>query len=191
MVWSARPILNFYASRETAERAAHTFERDLAGYGLLSPEAEKYLNLKIHQIQPLEYFTVGPYSVMAFPANHAPGMGAMLYAIEAGGRALFYGTDTGTLFEQTWEALRHHRMRFNVVILDHTYGPEQSGTDHLSAYQVIEHIARMRSEGLLRPDARVFATHIAHEGNPAHPDLLAFAWLYGYEVAHDGLVVTI
>lgn len=185
------PILNIYASRETAERAAQTFERDLAGYGLLSPETERYLNLKIHQIQPLEYFTVGPYTVMAFPANHAPGMGAMLYAIEAEGRTLFYGTDAATLFEQTWQALRHHRMRFDVVILDHTYGPEQLGTDHLSARQVIEHVAQMRLEGMLRPHARVFATHIAHEGNPAHPDLVAFARQHGYEVAHDGLVVSI
>lgn len=48
------PILNIHASLETTERAAQTFERDLAGYALLSPEAEKYLNLKIHQIQPLK-----------------------------------------------------------------------------------------------------------------------------------------
>jgi phosphoribosyl 1,2-cyclic phosphate phosphodiesterase len=77
------PVLDFYASRETLERAAETFERDLASYSLLSPEAEKHLNLKIHQIQPLAFFSVGPYSVIAFPANHAQGMGAMLYAIEA------------------------------------------------------------------------------------------------------------
>src|SRR5260370_4111276 len=126
------PVLNFYASRETLERAAKTFERDLAGYGLLSLEAEKYLNFKIHQIQPLEFFTVGTYSVMAFPANHAPGMGAMLYAIEAAGRAIFYGTDTAPLLEHTWEAFRRHKMRFNVVVLDHTYGPEQRGDDHLN-----------------------------------------------------------
>jgi glyoxylase-like metal-dependent hydrolase (beta-lactamase superfamily II) len=35
------PILNFYASRETLKRAAETFERDLAGYDLLSSEAER------------------------------------------------------------------------------------------------------------------------------------------------------
>src|SRR5579859_3713073 len=71
------PLLNFYASRETSERAAETFGRDLADYRLLSPEAERRLNFKIHQIRPLESLIVGPYSVMAFPANHAPGMGAM------------------------------------------------------------------------------------------------------------------
>jgi len=185
------PVLNFYASRETSERAAETFARDLADYSLLSPEAETHLNCKMHQIQPLEPFTIGPYSVMAFPANHAPGMGAMLYAIEANGRSIFYGTDTAPLLEHTWEAFRRHKMRFNVVVLDHTYGPEQRGDDHLNAHQVIEHAERMRVQGVLAPKARVFATHIAHEGNPAHPDLAAFAKQHGYEVAHDGLVLKI
>jgi phosphoribosyl 1,2-cyclic phosphate phosphodiesterase len=185
------PVLNVYASRETSERAAQTFERDLAGYSLLSPEAEKRLNFKMHQIRPLEPFMVGPYSVMAFPANHAPGMGAMLYSIEANGRAIFYGTDTATLFEQTWQAFREHKMRFDAAILDHTYGPEQPGGDHLNAHQVIEHADRMRAEGVLGPHGRVFATHIAHEGNPAHPALAAFAKQHAYEVAYDGLILTI
>jgi|CZKR01.1.fsa_nt_gi phosphoribosyl 1,2-cyclic phosphate phosphodiesterase len=185
------PVLDFYASRETLERAAETFERDLAGYGLLSPEAEKYLNFKIHQVQPFESFTVGTYSVMAFPANHAPGRGAMLYAIEAAGCAVFYGTDTAALFEQTWQTFRRHKMRFDVVILDNTYGPEQPGSDHLSAHQVIEHANRMRAEGVLGSHARIFATHIAHQGNPAHPSLAAFAKAHGYEVAYDGLVIRI
>jgi phosphoribosyl 1,2-cyclic phosphate phosphodiesterase len=185
------PVLNFYASRETLERAAETFERDLADYRLWSPEAEALLNFKIHQIQPLESLTVGRYSVMAFPANHAPGMGAMLYAIETEGRSVFYGTDTAALFERTWQAFRRYEMRFDVVILDHTYGPDQPGSDHLSAHQLVEQADRMRAEGVLGPHSRVFATHIAHEGNPVHPDLAAFAIVHGYEVAFDGLALKI
>jgi phosphoribosyl 1,2-cyclic phosphate phosphodiesterase len=185
------PVLHFYASRETLERAAETFERDLVGYSLLAPEAEKHPNFKPHQIQPLEPFTVGPYSVIAFPANHAPGMGAMVYAIELDGRAVFYGMDTAPMFEQTWQAFREHKMRFDVVILDHTYGPEQPSSDHLNAKEVIDIANRMRVEGVLHHHSRVFATHIAHEGNPAHSDLVEFAAQHGYEVAYDGLVVQV
>jgi len=50
---------------------------------------------------------------------------------------------------------------------------------------------RMRAEGLLRPGGRVFATHIAHEGNPPHPELSAWAAAHGYEAAYDGLVVEV
>jgi phosphoribosyl 1,2-cyclic phosphate phosphodiesterase len=185
------PCLHFYASPETLQRAAQTFERDLEGYGLLSPEAEKRLNLKIHAIEPLKSFAAGYYRVTAFPANHAQDGGAMLYAVESDGRSIFYGTDTASLPEQTWQAFHECQLCFDAVILDHTYGPNQKGSDHLSAHQVIEHLARMRREGLLTHNARAFATHIAHEGNPTHPELVDFANQHGYGVAYDGLVLEI
>jgi len=185
------PCLHFYASPETIERAAQTFERDLEGYSLLSTEAEKRLNLKLYAVEALEPFMAGRYRVTAFPANHAPTLGAMLYAIEAEGRSIFYGTDTASLPESTWQAFHQLQMCFDVIILDHTYGPNQAGTDHLSAHQVIEHVTRMRQEGLLKNTGRAFATHIAHEGNPAHPELVNFSKQYGYEIAYDGLVLEI
>src|SRR6266436_8602536 len=43
------PVLDFYASHETTRRAAETFGRDLADYSLLAPQAEKELNIKLHQ----------------------------------------------------------------------------------------------------------------------------------------------
>lgn len=185
------PGLNFYASHETLQRAAQTFIRDLSGDSLLSPDTQKNLNLEIHSIEPLQPFTFGRYRVIAFPANHAPTMGAMLYTVESDKRCIFYGTDTAALLEQTWQAFHQHKMQFDVVILDHTYGPEQPGSDHLSASQVIEHVTRMRNEGLLAQNARAFATHIAHEGNPAHPELVNFAKKHGYEIAYDGLILEV
>jgi hypothetical protein len=55
----------------------------------------------------------------------------------------------------------------------------------------MEHANRMRAEGVLGPHARVFAIHIAYQGNPAHTDLDAYAKQHGYEVAHDRLVLKI
>lgn len=185
------PVLNFHASAQTLARAAATFERDLAGYGLLSPGAEKVLNLRMHAVEPLQPFFCGKYSVTAFPANHAPTMGAMLYAVQGDGRTVFYGADTATLPEAIWQAFHQQKFLFDLLILDHTYGLNQPGKDHLSARQFIDHVDRMRHESLLGPNARVFATHIAHEGNPAHGELEEFARQNGYEVAYDGLVLEI
>ena len=183
------PRLHFYASSATLQRAAQTFRRDLEGYSLLDPEAEENLNLRVHHVEPLRPFTMGSYRVTAFPANHAPTMGALLYTIESDGRSIFYGTDTATLPEETWQAFHRHKFRFDVVVLDHTYGPDESGRDHLSAQQFIEHVVRMRAEGLLTDQVRALATHIAHEGNPIYPELADFAARHGYEVAYDGLTV--
>ena len=185
------PRLHFYASQATLERAHRTFERDLWGYGLLDAEAEADLNVRVHRVEPLQSFTVGPYQVVAFPANHAPGFGALLYSIESGGRGVFYGTDTASLLEETWQAFHRYEMRFDVVVLDHTYGPDEPGRDHLCAHQVGEHARRLREEGVLKEGGRVFATHIAHEGNPVHPELVEFASQHGYQVAYDGLEIVV
>ena len=183
------PRLHFYASPATLRRTAQTFERDLSSDSLLDPETGEKLNLSLHAIEPWQTMDIGPYRVTAVPANHDPGGEPLLYAIQTEARAIFYGTDTAVLPEETWRGLQCCKLKFDLVILDHTYGPDESGGDHLSAHEVIEHLFRMRGEGLLSEHARAFATHIAHEGNPSHPQLSAFAAEHGYEIAYDGLTV--
>lgn len=185
------PRLHFYASTATLERADQTFKRDLGPFGLLDPQAEEELNLRLHRVEPLQPLMVGPYRVIAFPAHHAPRPGALLYSVAGGGGSLFYGVDTAVLLDETWQAFDQSGMRFDLVVLDHTYGPDEPGGDHLSAHELIERTRRLRREGLLKKSGPVFATHIAHEGNPVHPELVTFASQNGYEVAYDGLTTAV
>jgi phosphoribosyl 1,2-cyclic phosphate phosphodiesterase len=185
------PRLHFYASEGSIRQLERWLERDCAPYGLLASETEELLNLQIHTVRALQPFQVGGYRVIALPANHDPVVEPLLYAIQAEGRTILYATDTAIFPEETWQAFHQFKLKFDFVILDHTYGPEEPGSDHLSAHQVSEHIARMRAEGLLTEGARAFATHIAHEGNPPHPELADFAAQHGYEVAYDGLTVQV
>jgi phosphoribosyl 1,2-cyclic phosphate phosphodiesterase len=183
------PRLHFYASAATAQRAARMVEADFAPASLLDPEVGERLNLEVHQVEALQSFTAGPYHVTAFPANHDPAVCPLLYAIQADGRSVFYGVDTAPLPEETWRAFHRHSLQFDVVILDHTYGAHDSGSDHLNAQQFAEHVARMREEGLLASGTRVFAQHLAHDSNPVHPEAAELAAQHGYEVAYDGLTV--
>jgi phosphoribosyl 1,2-cyclic phosphate phosphodiesterase len=185
------PQLHFYASPETLERADETFRRDLSGYGLFDPKAEEELNLKLHRVEPMQPFKAGVYRVIAFPANHAPGFGALLYAIERDGCCVFYGTDTDALFEETWRAFHEFKMKFDLVVLDHANGVNEPGFGHLNANLVTEHTKRMREEGILKESGEVFITHLSHGGNPVHAELVEFAGRNGYKVAYDGLVITI
>jgi phosphoribosyl 1,2-cyclic phosphate phosphodiesterase len=183
------PRLHLFASAATLRRAAEALARDLAPAGLLDPAAGERLNLAVHRVEAMQPFAAGRYRVTAFPANHDPAVEPLLYAIEADGRRIFYGTDTTALPEAVWRAFHRLKLRFDVVVLDHTYGPDEAGDDHLGAAGVIEHAARLRAEGLLADGGRVLATHISPAGNPPHPELAAFAARHGYEVAYDGLMV--
>jgi phosphoribosyl 1,2-cyclic phosphodiesterase len=183
------PRLHLYASPATAGRLARLLEPDLAPASLFDAAAAARLNLTLHQVAAPASFAVGPYQVTAVAANHDPNVAPLLYAITADGRTIFYGTDTGPLPEATWQALRQHRLRFDVVILDHTYGWSAGASDHLNAEQFLAQVARLRAEGMLAADARVFAHHLAHDANPVHPELVALAARHGYEVAYDGLTI--
>ena len=131
------------------------------------------------------------YKIIAFSANHDPSTESLLYAVESDERSILYGTDTAELEEETWQGFHRKNLQFNIVVLDHTYGFGVFGSDHLNAEQFMATITRMREEGLLTEKARVFATHISHEGNPAHPELVDWANQNGYEIAYDGLVLEI
>jgi phosphoribosyl 1,2-cyclic phosphate phosphodiesterase len=183
------PRLHFYASRGTLRRAAAALARDCAPREFLDPEMGWRLNVEIHPVEAFQTFAFGRYRVTALPANHDPAVEPLLYAVETGERAILYGADTASLAEAVWAAFHRGGFRFDVVILDHTYGPAEEESDHLNARGVSAHAARLRAEGLLAEGARVLATHIAHEGNPPHPELAAYAAAHGYEVAYDGLVV--
>ena len=183
------PRLHFYASQGTLQAAAKLLERDCAPASFLDPEVGERLNLTLHAVEAFQPFQVGRYQITPFPASHDPEMQSLLYAVQADGRSIFYGTDTAVLQEAVWDGFHQHKLCFDLVILDHTYGPEEDGGDHLSAHQLIEHAERMRQEGLLSGKARILGTHIAHEGNPPYPELAAFAAKHGYEIAYDGLTL--
>jgi len=184
------PPLDFYTSAASLGKIAELAKEEDRKARLFDPEYCKKLNLTIHQVKALQTFDAGSYQVTAFPAIHDASVGPLLYALKDADRTIFYGANTAILPEETWEGFHLHKLQFDVVILDHTYGPGFSGDDHLDALKFIEYITRLRDERLLTEQARIFATHISHEGNPVHPDLVDYAAQHGYEIAYDGLVIS-
>ena len=181
--------LQFYASGQTLEQARLIFEGNQQEYDLLHVQAETILNLRFHRIEPFQTFRAGDYRIMAFPANHAPGWGALLFAIESNGRSLFYGTDTAVFLDEVWQALRKYRWQFDLVVLDHTHGFGASSDGHMNAEEVRSHVKRLREEKILKEHGRALATHFSHQGNPVHQELVKATARFGYEIAYDGLEV--
>ncbi len=189
------PRLHYYASQGALQSCAKHFRAEGIDLTAASNDLGDKLNLTIHTIQPFQEFMAGPYQVLSVAANHDPSITAMLYVIERDGRVLFYATDTGEIAEPSWQALisycQTHARKFNVVAMDHTFGFVGRSNGHMNKEQFQEQIERMRSEGLLAADARIFAHHLAHHSNPPHPELAEYAAQHGYQVAYDGLIVPV
>lgn len=181
--------LHLYASELSLIRMSEMMKG--VGYAddLLDPGQQANLNMVVTKVAALQTFDAGPYQVTAFAANHDKSVGPLVYVIEEDEVALLYATDTDELPEPTWQGLFEKKLKFNAVILDHTYGAGTAGGAHLNADRFVQHINRFKSEGLLTKEARIFATHISHEGNPTHSVLEKQASQHGYEIAYDGLVL--
>lgn len=156
---------------------------------LLDTTQQKKLNMSVMAIAHGQSFEAGNYRVTAFSANHDKSVGPLMFAFDEGGIAILYATDTDSFPEETWQALIDKKTSYDAVVLDHTYGMNIEGGGHLNANRFIEHIDRMKREGLLKEGARILATHISHEGNPTHSVLEKKASQHGYEIAFDGLVL--
>lgn len=161
-----------------------------SAYGSIFDSAtQSALKLKLLSLTPFEAYSIGDYRITGFPANHGIDQGFLLYSIVQGDHAVFYGTDTSVLSEEVWEHLRQKRIRYDVVILDHTYGIgfESRPGDHLASKDVATHANRFLECGLLKDTGVVYATHLSHEGNLEHDELDEYARGQGYRVAYDGL----
>jgi phosphoribosyl 1,2-cyclic phosphate phosphodiesterase len=185
------PHLHYYASQGALDLVSASVGRHEPIEALRATGTSEALNLSIHAIEPFQTLAVGPYRVTSVRAHHDPRIVAMLYLIEREGQTLFYGTDTGPIPEETWDALRAGEYRFDVVILDHTFGLKARASGHCNREQFLEQVARMREIGLLQADTRIFAHHLAHHSNPPHEELTAIAAADGYAPAYDGLSIEV
>lgn len=183
------PSLEIYASKGTLKKMSEMLKNEGYIADLFDPKEKKRLNLDIYPLKHFQSFNAGKYQITAFPTNHDKSVDSLFYAITENDYTVLYGTDTDIITEETWKSFHDKNSHFDIVILDHTYGVNINGGGHLNANQFIEHLKRMKEEGLLKENARIFATHISHEGNPVHSELVEFGKKNGYEIAYDGLVI--
>lgn len=140
-----------------------------------------------HPVQAFDAWEHNGYRFQAYRAYHAVDhLDALFYSIEQGSRAVLYATDTGAFPEETWQALQGRS--FDAVILEETLG-DGTYTQHLGFQSFLEHAARLKSAGILRPGGKLIAHHLSHSGNPTHEKVEAILNPHGVEVAYDGMEV--
>lgn len=177
------PRFHYYASHGALGRAARILHRKMPAAGLFDPTVSERMNFNAYAVEPFQHFDVGPYRIHSLQANHAPEITAMLYIIERGGCSIFYGTDTGEMPQETWDALQAYGKPLNMVARDHTFGYQGRANGHMNTAQFFEQVAGLRDIGSVTSAPRVFATHIAHHNNSIHLEMVTAAAQHGYEIA--------
>lgn len=155
----------------------------------------------------LSDFEAAGFRITALPANHStecPDETPVHFVIRKGGHALFYATDGAWLLNAEWHALLKEEL--DAAVFDATIG-EAYPTD----FRIFEHntvgmvrqIARtLRApmygsipaygdiKPILKPDAKVYLTHLSRMLHPAHEELVK-SCEGELVVAYDGLEVEI
>lgn len=180
-------VLELMASRGTLQAMDAAIRRRCDYGGILADPGQRALSVFVTEVRGFHGFTVGPYTVVPYPANHAPESEALLYSISDGTNGVFYGADTSIIDDSVWRDVAARGARYDLIVLDHTYGIGQPSTDHLAADDVADCAAMLRERGILRPAGRILATHLSHEATAGEASLESFAAAHGYELAWDGL----
>lgn len=144
-------------------------------------------------VKPYTSISVGRYTVTALPAVHASEGEALIFLIENDGKAFFYGTDTGFFSEEIDDFLVKENKKVDLLCLDCTKcDNEFNYYVHMSMSEGRRIADRFAEKGLLKEGASLYYTHFSHNGKMIYDDLVRAAKTkYGFNVAYDGLTITL
>lgn len=195
--WGDRKI-SMYMSRE----ACRMIEQFIAfGEHCGHPDLESQLRNteKYYQfvtVEPFRTFRVDDMNVMAVYGRHngfAAGEESLNYYFETPQQGnIFYATDTGRVYDDTYEALKGKRL--DTLIIEGSFGkkPLEPTSGHLWQETLCEAIDRLIAQSTITAATQIYVTHIAHHGKYTHYDYEAYLRSrYGAQihVAYDGLRV--
>ena len=152
-------------------------------------------HIRFHSVRPGEPFRAGDYTVTAVDTTHrvSDWETALNYLfVHDSGKKLLYASDTGYYPEESLAILENERI--DVLVMEATFGSnkESNTTSHLNAWAFRDMLEIFLERGIIRPDTRVYATHINHKHTFTHE--LYQAWFdknapIPVTVARDGLEV--
>ena len=160
---------------------------DVVGPPAVIEQARQWLapddpTVRFVAVRPGDRLTLAAYDVQVLAAAHGSPGSAVLYDVGGPTGRELYATDTGTLPEETEQAVAG--AAFDAVLLEETFGDHTShGTDHHDLRTFPETLRRLRATGAVTRDTDVVAVHLSHRNPPDLADRLA-AW--GARVVDDG-----
>lgn len=174
-------------------QGAMRFYADQSGYEMIKAvvEREHVKEIEPILIRPFESFKVERYQITPLRASHAPETCPLVYIIEKDGKTIFYSNDTSEYPEDSWEYLKNHRKRCDLISLDCT---EADGfcdyTGHMNLERCTKLRERLLGEEIADENTIFVLNHFSHNGgHVVYDEFVKCAEKYGFIVSYDGMKI--
>lgn len=134
----------------------------------------------------------GTYEIVPLPANHDASVESLNYLISTQGKHVLWLHDTGLLKMETIAYLKENPVEFDMISMDCALARgKYSSSEHMDILQCSQTIEMLRQFGCVRPETRIYLSHIGHLVERTHEELCEEAKGLGFSVAYDGMTVEI
>ena len=182
--------LDILASKETMRELVRGLINGSAA-GVDPTQIFDYLRLRPTIVKPGEWTSSGDVEMLPVTASHAPGLGAMIYAIRRSGRTVLIANDTGDLAPEAWAMLEGVKLDAAVIECTIVFHNPDAARTHLGFNSTLRFRQKLVEMGCLAPNAPVYANHFSHNGHVLHDELKEKFAPHGITVAYDGLNIEI
>ena len=148
--------------------------------------------LTLHHLEHYVPVKIGEFTVTPFPAVHAGEEDALIFLIEKGGKAMFYGNDTGIFSTEIDDYLAKNKKHVDLLSLDCTKGDQPFlYAHHMSMSEGRKIADRFFKKGILDESSHLYYTHFSHNCENVYDELVEVAKKYDFKVTHDGFIIEI
>lgn len=149
-------------------------------------------SMDITTIRGGQTIQVGGFRVLALRTIHMETEESLLYLISKEGKHYLHALDSAELTEEIYEQLREEGICLDAVSFDCTFGLlEEEFYGHMNFRQNLRVKKRLEEIGVADAHTKFYLTHISHYAGCTQKDLEAETRQHGFEVAYDGLCVSI
>ena len=142
-------------------------------------------------LKPFEEVNIREYKIITLPAIHSSEQ-PLVYSISNKDKSILYCHDSDILSDESLDYLKNRQIVYDLVSLDCTEGNKEINyTGHMNFSKNIDMRIKMERYGLVNEHTIYITSHFSHNGLVTYEEAKKIALEIGFEVAYDGMEVTL
>jgi len=157
---------------------------------------DKYLLNKENRVlfsyvTPFIPFNIDEYTITPLKADHDPMTNPVFYIINDGISIILYANDTGYFPDETWRYLEEHKLKFDFISFDCTFGNGMCRHGHMGIDTNVEVRNRLFEIDCADNKTKFCINHFSHNGIAIYDELVPIAKKFGFLVSYDGMEIEV